>query len=72
MGTGIEVWWTKLRRESRQWLLDNNGDAVPSSILNEIVKAGGQTNGSYLSDETVDWVEAVANGETPDPPIVRD
>lgn len=69
---GIEVWWPKIRRESRQWLEDNNGDAVRGDILQEIVRAGGEVNGSYLSDEAVDWVEAVANGEDPDPPIVRE
>lgn len=68
----IEVWWSKIRKESRQWLMDNNGDAVRSDILREIVRAGGEVNGSYLSDEAVDWVESVANGEDPDPPIVRD
>ena len=67
----IEVWWPKIRRDSRQWLVDNNGDAVPGAIVQDIVRAGGQVNGSYLSDEEVDWVEAVANGEEPDPPIVR-
>ena len=61
----IEVWWPKIRRESRQWLLENNGDAVRGDILDEIARAGGQVNRSYLSDEDVDWVEAVANGEGP-------
>ena len=68
----IEVWWPRIRRQSRAWLVDNNGDAVPEDIVNEIVRAGGEITGSYLSDEAVDWVEAVANGEEPDPPIVRD
>ncbi|MFZ1384428.1 MAG: hypothetical protein WAS02_05925 [Propionicimonas sp.] len=68
----IEVWWPRIRRQSRAWLMDNNGDAVPEDIVNEIVRAGGEITGSYLSDEAVDWVEAVANGEDPDPPIVRD
>lgn len=68
----IDVWWPKIRRESRQWLMDNNGDAVRGDILEEILRAGGEVNGSYLSDEAVDWVEAVANGEDPDPPIVRE
>lgn len=68
----IDVWWPKIRRESRQWLVDNNGDAVRGDILEEILRAGGEVNGSYLSDEAVDWVEAVANGEDPDPPIVRE
>jgi hypothetical protein len=52
--------------------VENNGDAVRDDILGEIVRAGGEIHGSYLSDEAVDWVETVANGEDPDPPIVRD
>lgn len=68
----IEVWWPKIRPESRQWLLENNGDAVPRDLVQEIVQAAGQITGSYLSDEAVDWVEALANGEDPDPPIVLD
>lgn len=68
----IEVWWPKIPRESRRWLMENNGDALRGDILQEIVRAGGEVNGSYLSDEAVDWVEAVANGEDPDPPIVRE
>ena len=69
---GIEVWWTKIRQESRDWLVANNGDAVRGDIVADIVRAGGAVTGSYLSDEAVDWVESVANGEDPDPPIVRD
>lgn len=68
----IEVWWPKIRKESRQWLVENNGDAVRGDIIQEILRAGGDVSGSYLSDDAVDWVEAVANGEEPDPPIVRD
>jgi hypothetical protein len=63
----IDVWWPKLRRDSRSWLIDNNGDAVRPDIVDEIVRAGGTVTGSYLSDDAVDWVEAVANRERPGP-----
>lgn len=75
----IEVWWPRLRQESRDWLVDNNGDAVPSDLVAEIVRAGGAITtdawwvgqsgptGFYLSDEAIDWVETIANGEDPDP-----
>lgn len=63
----IEVWWPKVRRESRRWLIENNGDAVRPDIIDEIVRAGGTVAGVYLSDDAVDWVEAVANGEKPGP-----
>ncbi len=68
----IEVWWPRIRRESRNWLVEHNGDAVRGDIAEEIVKVGGEITGSYLSDDAVDWVESVANGEVPDPPMVRD
>ncbi len=67
----IEVWWPKIRQASRDWLVANNGDALPGDVHEDIIRAGGTITGSYLSDEAVDWVEAVANGEEPDPPIVR-
>lgn len=67
----IAVWWPKIRGESQQWLIENNGDALRGDISQEIARAGGEVNGSYLSDQAVDWVEAVANGEDPDSPIVR-
>lgn len=38
-----------------------------SDIIDEIVRAGGTVAGVYLSDDAVDWVEAVANGEEPGP-----
>lgn len=68
----IEVWWPRIRQVSRDWLLANNGDALRGDVVDDIVRAGGVVAGSYLPDDAVDWVEAVANGEDPDPPIVRD
>lgn len=67
----IDVWWPRLRRESREWLVANNGDAVPAEVVDDIVRAGGAVSGSYLPDDEVDWVEAVANGEDP-PPVNAD
>ncbi len=66
---GIEAWWPMLRRDSQKWLIANNGDELRHDIATEILRAGGEVRGSYLPDADVDWVEAVANGEVPDPPI---
>ena len=75
----IEAWWPNLQPASREWLIDNNGDAVPVEVVDDIVAAGGTVSkdaawvgevgpeGFYLSDAAVDWVEAMANGESPDP-----
>ncbi|MFZ0529206.1 MAG: hypothetical protein WAL91_01550 [Propionicimonas sp.] len=68
----IDAWWPRIRQGSRNWLIDNNGDAVPDDLVDEIVRAGGVMSGSYLSDDAVDWVEAVANGETPDSSTLHD
>lgn len=73
----IEQWWPKLKPSTQNWLIENNGDAVPAETLAEIEDAGGSVasgawwvgengpSGFYFSDEAVDWIEAVGNGETP-------
>ncbi|MGV1009579.1 MAG: hypothetical protein ACOYBY_13355 [Dermatophilaceae bacterium] len=73
----VEVWWARLRPETREWLVANNGDVLPQAIVEEITRAGGNVEagpacdeqdgaaGACLSDATVDWIEAVANGEEP-------
>ncbi len=68
-------WWNELGPETRAWLIDNNGDTVPPDVALQIEQAGGgaalvgsedhDVPGVYLSDEAVDWIEAVANGEEP-------
>lgn len=71
----IEQWWPHLNGATKQWLIANNGDVVPEPVVNEIVAAGGVValdstwvgengpDGLLLSDEAVDWIEAVANNE---------
>ncbi|GAB3033980.1 hypothetical protein GCM10027052_09370 [Parafrigoribacterium mesophilum] len=69
-----------MKPTTREWLIENNGDAVPPEIVAEITAAGGSItsdawwvgqsgpSGFYISDEAADWIEAAANGETPDEP----
>lgn len=59
----IAQWWPKLESSTQKWLVDNNGDTIPPHVIAEIAAAGGPDGG--LSDADVDWVEAVANEETP-------
>ncbi len=63
----IEEWWPKLKPSTREWLIENNGDALSADALEEITQAGGTvtvgTSGSYLSDSETDWIEATANDE---------
>lgn len=80
MSASIEQWWPRLPQEARDWLIADNGDVVPASVVDEITRAGGRVAtdawwvgehgpaGFFLSDAAVDWVEAVANDETPDGP----
>jgi hypothetical protein len=70
-------WWRRLTPATREWLIENNGDAVPHHIVAEIVDVGGSiasdtwwsgetdSEGFHFSDEAVDWIEAAANSETP-------
>jgi hypothetical protein len=58
----------------------NRHDVVPAELAAEIANAAGSVaadarrvgnngpSGFYFSDDTVDWIEAVGNGESPEPP----
>jgi hypothetical protein len=73
----IEVWWPKLQPATRDWLIANNGDAVPASIVDEVAAAGGPvrsdawwagdggSTGAHMPDAATDWIEEIANDETP-------
>ena len=68
-------WWTSLDAATKDWLVAHNGEALPARIVAKVVAAGGDvtsnawwvgelgTDGFYLSDEAVDWIEAVGNAE---------
>ncbi|RFA15595.1 hypothetical protein B7R22_06495 [Subtercola boreus] len=73
----IAEWWPKLAEDARAWLMANNGDALPSHLVEQITAAGGVVtsdawwvgesgpNGFFLSDRATDWIEEAANGEHP-------
>ncbi|KFF59397.1 hypothetical protein JF66_11455 [Cryobacterium sp. MLB-32] len=75
----IEQWWPLVKPATQDWLMANNGDTVPAHVAAEITAAGGvispdvwwvgeaESSGFTFSDEATDWIEAVANGETPAP-----
>jgi hypothetical protein len=79
VSASLEEWWPRLPQATRDGLIANNGDAVPASVAEEIARAGGLVasdarwirrkgpTGFYLSDEAIDWIEEVANGEMPEP-----
>ncbi|MDD0858341.1 hypothetical protein NHF46_12350 [Arthrobacter alpinus] len=71
----IENWWPLLKSSTRQWLIDNNGDVVPPSILDQITAVAGYPTAEaswvadncaedfLLSDQAIDWIEEAANDE---------
>jgi len=78
MSASLEEWWPRVSQRTRDWLIANNGDAVTAPVIEEITRVAGSVatdawwvgqngpTGVYLSDEAVDWIEEVANGEMPD------
>jgi hypothetical protein len=71
---GIEQWWPDLEPSTRQWLIAHNGEPVPEAVVRDIRRAGSadaaelsfDADGSAsLSDDAIDWIEAVANEEPP-------
>ena len=60
---------------TQQWLINNNGDVVPPSILDQITAVAGvpttdaslvgenAPEGFFLSDEAIDWIEEMGNDE---------
>jgi hypothetical protein len=72
----IDVWWPGLGAETREWLMGNNGDAVPTAVIEEVARVGGppasdawwvredDSPGPRMPDAAIDWIEAKANEET--------
>ena len=73
----MEIWWPRLPQDVRDWLIANNGSAVPDSIRAQIAQAGGPPEasswwtpeegaaGASMPDAAIDWIEATANHEMP-------
>ncbi|MBC7594069.1 MAG: hypothetical protein H7288_09045 [Kineosporiaceae bacterium] len=71
----IEKWWSLLDAPTQDWLIANNGDALSADIIATLEAASGEvgpnaswsgrkdSDGTHLTDEEVDWIEEVANGE---------
>lgn len=73
----IDSWWPRLTEQSRHWLIEHNGEPLDPSVKRDIFDvndqeadpswwAGDSSDGlSELTDASVDWIEAVGNGEQP-------
>ncbi len=67
---GIDDIWTDLAPETRDWLIANNGDAVPADIAAEIdaaIDSAGADDVWADGDETTGGDVAVDEGEPDDP-----
>ncbi|MCU1633003.1 MAG: phosphatase [Micrococcaceae bacterium] len=74
-GMDLEQWWPAVLPGTRDWLINNNGDALTPEVAADISRAGGLIasdpwwigergpDGIFLSDAATDWIEARANGE---------
>ena len=73
-----DEWWNRLSSTTRQWLIDHNGEPVPSDVVDGIAAVHGPVTddawwvaetgpaGVLPTDEAVDWIEAVADDEGAD------
>ena len=72
----IPTLWPKLDTQTRDWLVEHNGEPLVPAILDALIEANGgspdaawlaedEGDGPVLVDDAVDWIEAVANGEGP-------
>ncbi|MDO9378939.1 MAG: hypothetical protein Q7T56_08810 [Nocardioidaceae bacterium] len=78
MTSSPDRWWPRLPQQTREWLVEHNGEVLSDEAVLDLSRVAGPVSadpwwvghrgpdGVYLSDECVDWVEAVANGETPE------
>ena len=37
----LQMWWPRLQQQRRDWLIANNGDALPAWVIAEITRGGG-------------------------------
>ena len=70
----IPTLWPGLDAQTRDWLVEHNGEPLVPVILDALIEANGGSldaawlaeddgDGPVLIDEAIDWIEAVANGE---------
>ncbi len=73
----IEEWWPKLAPATRQWLIADGTEPLPTEVIADIAWAGvpvdaeqwwvGKQVGTrfYLSKPALDWIKAVADVQPP-------
>lgn len=71
----ISHWSPKVSPQTRDWLMEHNGEPLPDHVVNDVLEANeGRTDASWwsgpspdgesqLTDDAIDWIEAAANGE---------
>ena len=73
----LETWWPHVQQTSRDWLIAHNGEELSQPVVQDIERVAGplppqawwlghvEPDGWQLPDAAVDWIEEVANAETP-------
>ena len=72
----IPTLWSTLETQTREWMVKHNGEPLVPAILEALIEANGGSldaawlaeddgDGPVLIDDAADWIEAVANGESP-------
>ena len=60
-------WWSHVDPHVQRWLSGSDGDSLAEPVAAHVVEAGGTANaGQPLPDVDIDWIAAVANGESAD------
>ena len=72
----IDDWWPRLSPGVREWLIAHNGEPLNPEVAAAIQRAGGTFDSEdgaanpsmpfELNDGAIDWIETVANEESPD------
>jgi hypothetical protein len=68
----ISRWWGQLDSDTQTWLIEHNGEPLSPEVekalrdtdIDDSSWAEPSSDGVALADEAIDWIEAVANGET--------
>ncbi|MFC3688825.1 GAF and ANTAR domain-containing protein [Aquipuribacter hungaricus] len=73
----MATWWAQLQPGSRDWLAAHAGEVLVPAVAEDVARVGGTSptsdgspvedgpDGLCLTDAAVDWVVAVADGESP-------
>ncbi|MBM7413533.1 MULTISPECIES: hypothetical protein [Nocardiaceae] len=74
-GMEIAQWWPAVTAETRDWLVEHNGEPLPTTVRDDVLRVNGDLTdpswwagesvdgSSELTDAATDWIESAANDE---------